>query len=192
MAVAEEGHSSSDDDSSSDESDEENGSPDKSTQKKQSKMRGNRPNRRAFATDFTDNKSIDKNFPKYKDITRYGQRQVPKSFLKEYKTSMAKAKVVTEWRKLTPDQQRRICKQISADKKARIAAEQKLKEEEKKRKQQEKDAAKLQKDKEMEAKKKTSEASRKEQKRVSEQKRRAESKKKAQEVRPAYTLLPFR
>lgn len=113
---------SNDDDDDDEYLEEENNSSNMPRQK-ESKIRGKRPTGnikgRALATDFTNSASINENFPKYRDKNKYGQRNVPKpkSTLAEFGGKLRKARCVTQWRKMTPNQQSAVCEQIAAERK---------------------------------------------------------------------------
>jgi hypothetical protein len=187
------------DDEDDEDDDEENDVPNEAKQK-QSKMRGKRPTggvkSRALATNFADSASINKNFPKYSDKTRYGQRNVPMALLDEYEDSLRKARCVTAWRRMSPSQQKNVCDQIATKiatrRQTNAALAKQLKENERKSKQAEKDAAKERKAQDKAAQKEANAEMRREKKREAAQKKRDEAKAKAAEV-CAFCLcsLPF-
>lgn len=111
---------SDDDDNDNEYLEKENNSSNMPRQK-ESKIRGKRPTGnikgRALATDFTNSAPINENFPKYRDKNKYGQRNVPKSILAEFGGKLRKARCVTQWRKMTPNQQNAVCEQIAAERK---------------------------------------------------------------------------
>ncbi len=190
--------SDDDDDGDDDDDDEylEGNNSSNMPRQKESKMRGERPRGnikgRALVTDFTNSSSINENFPKYRDKNKYGQRNVPKSILAEYGDKVKKARCVTQWRKMTPNQQKAVCEQIAAKRKKQEAEAKELKANEKRMKQREKEAEKLRRQEATAAKKIANEENRKAKKRESEKKRRDEAKAKAAEVRLlCFALFPL-
>ncbi len=173
-----------DDDEEEDE--EENTAPNKSKQK-QSKMRGKGSigniKERARQTNFDNTSSIKQYFPFFKDKTKYGRRNPPKSLLFEYHTPLGRAHFVSAWRRLSPKQQNDVCTQLAAREKRRAEERQALLAKEKRIEKAQKEAEKLQKQREKEQQKCLQAELRKEKKRKAEQKKRDVAKAIAQQVR---------
>jgi len=93
-----------------------------------------------LATNWEDQQSIKKNWPLYKDRTKYGSLQPPPYMLSLYKEYVCKARAVIQWRRYnTQNQQKALKKEYS-----RMAAENRasIKEQEKARKKLEREAKK--------------------------------------------------
>ena len=92
--------------------------------------RGKRPDgdylKRMRSTDFNDPKSIDKNFPKFKDSSKYGQLQVPQPLLDQFSRAKNKVHAIMNWRRLTPKQQKAMKKQFTEEKKRANDANKKI------------------------------------------------------------------
>lgn len=174
------------DEDDEEEDEEENTVPNKSNQK-QSKRRGKGSigniTERALQTNFDDANSIKKHFPFFKDNTKYGRRNPPKTLLGEYHTRIAKAHFVSAWRRMSPNQQKDVCAQLAAREKRRAEERKALLAKEKRIEKAQKEAEKLQKQREKEEQKRLQAELRKEKKRNDEQKRRDAAKAIAQQVR---------
>ena len=188
-----------DDDEDEDDDDyddnEENDAPNNNkSMQKQSKMRGKRPTgnimERALVTDFASSDSINANFPKYSGSNKYGIRNVPKDLLQEFDNPLRKARAVSAWRRLSPNQQKDICDQLATQRKQKVSAARELKEIKKKKKQAEKEIAKQRNAETKAAKKKATEENRKAKKKETEQRRRNEAKAIAAQV-CMFGLLSF-
>lgn len=83
------------------------------------KWRGRRPKgdwrARAAATNFDDPKSVNANFPPFKDTTKYGQLQVPQPLLDQFGQTRNKVSAVMSWRRMTSNQQRQLKAQFTAE-----------------------------------------------------------------------------
>jgi hypothetical protein len=83
------------------------------------KWRGRRPQgdwrTRAAATDFDDPKSVNANFPPFKDKTKYGQLQVPQALLDQFGQNRNKVSAIMSWRRMTSNQQKQIKAQFNAE-----------------------------------------------------------------------------
>ena len=139
------------DEDDEEEDEEENTVPNKSNQK-QSKRRGKGSigniTERALQTNFDDANSIKKHFPFFKDNTKYGRRNPPKTLLGEYHTRIAKAHFVSAWRRMSPNQQKDVCAQLAAREKRRAEERKALLAKEKRIEKAQKEAEKLQKQRE--------------------------------------------
>jgi hypothetical protein len=82
------------------------------------KWHGKRPRgdhwQRGNLCHWYDPKSVNKYFPPFKDKTRYGQRQVPQHLIGQYSNVRHKIAAVMGWWRMTPNQQRNLCTEISA------------------------------------------------------------------------------